>query len=128
MHRLLVLGIGLGLALVLSACSDVRPGMRLAIETGRHPPDACPGSEHLDVTMSRSGEAAVFEDAASSTRLEVVWPFGFAAWLIDGRAILFATDGNIVVREGDPAVSIGGARGGPSAPFLVCSVRERPYS
>jgi hypothetical protein len=127
-RRLLVVVIGLGLALVLSACSDLRSGVRLAIDTGRQPPDACPDPDRLDVTISRSGEAAVFEDAAAAAGLEVIWPFGFAAWLIDGRAILFATDGSIVVREGDPAVPIGGVRGGPGEPFLVCSVRQRPYS
>lgn len=127
MRLRLPFGIGLGLALVVAGCSDVRPGTRLAIETGSQPPGTCPGSTRLEVTVRRSGEAAIFEDAASS-QLDVIWPFGFAAWLIDGRAILFARDGSTVVREGDPGVTIGGTSGGPGEPFIVCSVRERPYS
>jgi hypothetical protein len=116
------------LALALAACGDLRSGTRLTIETGIHPPGTCPGTDALAVSIERDGDAAVFVRQDGPAPASIVWPVGFAAWLIEGDAILYARDGSQVIHEGGTVVTIGGAAGGGSEPFRVCSVGERSYS
>lgn len=116
------------LAVALAACGDLRSGTRLTIETGIHPPGTCPGTDSMTISIERDGDAAVFVDADGSVAAAIVWPVGFAAWLIEGAAILYAREGAQVIHEGDTVVTIGGAAGGGGEAFRVCSVGERSYS
>ncbi len=117
----------LALAMALAACGDTRSGTRLTIETGIHPPGTCPAADTMTISIERAGEAAVFVDANGSIPAPIVWPIGFAAWLIEDETILYAPDGDQVINESDTVVTIGGAAGGPGEPFRVCVVGERSY-
>ena len=74
--------------------------------------------------IARDDEAMVFDDVATGERRYVVWPDGFAAWLEFGEAVLYASDGSVVGREGAVLDNIGGAEG---AGFHVCSIGVRTY-
>jgi hypothetical protein len=67
----------------------------------------------------------VFIDVATGQPRTMIWPFGFAAWLEFGTAVLYASDGSVVGREGDLLNTIGGAA--DEAGFQVCAVGARTY-
>jgi hypothetical protein len=53
--------------------------------------------------------------------VQVVWPSGWAAWRVGGRAELVARDGSVVAREGDVLDDLGGGVGVDDA-FQVCVI------
>lgn len=69
----------------------------------------------------------VFVEVGTEARRSIVWPFGFAAWLERGVAVLYASDGSIVGREGDVLDNIGGAAIAGEG-FRVCAVGVRTYT
>jgi hypothetical protein len=68
----------------------------------------------------------VFVDVGTGDRRSITWPFGFAAWLEFDVAVLYATDGLVVGREGDVPQNIGAVdvEGGG---YRVCGVGVRNY-
>ena len=61
----------------------------------------------------------VFADEASESRLPVVWPNGYSARLVDGRAELIPPDGSVLAREGD-VISGLAAGAADDGDLLVC--------
>jgi hypothetical protein len=50
-----------------------------------------------------------------------VWPSGWAAWRLDGRAELVTREGAVVGREGELSEGFGGGTGDDDA-FHVCII------
>ena len=122
-----VLGFLLAVAVSLAACSTDPEGTRLGLRTAESQVGSttCPAAA-TRFRIERDGSEMVFVDAGSDEPWPVVWPFGFAAWLEFDLAVLYASDGTVVGREGDVLDNIGGAEVEGGA-FRVCSVGARTY-
>jgi hypothetical protein len=79
----------------------------------------CPAAAFPDMMLGRSGTTATFRRMAGSGGAEIepgpwvypVWPAGWSARLVDGRAELVTPDGFVLAREGDIIRHPGGGNG-----------------
>jgi hypothetical protein len=71
------------------------------------------------IRVERDGVSMVFADEASGKRLQVVWPNGYSARLVDGRAELVPPDGSVLARDGD-VISNLAAGAADNGDLLVC--------
>ena len=133
-HRRLVAGLVVGLLLLvvgLLRFSPMWPGPSL-------PPGATPlalatAPAHLMPTMGCStaalkparvavaGDELVLVPELGGKPIKVVWPTGWVAWRLAGRAELVSHDGTVVGREGDIVEGFGGGVGTDDA-FHVCVI------
>lgn len=125
MRRLVLL---LAIAVSLGACSTDPEGRRLGLQTDAF--QALPGTCTLGAIppfrIQRDGAEMVFVDVGTDERRSITWPFGFAAWLEYDLAVLYATDGTVVGREGDVLENIG-AVSVDGGGYRVCGVGARSY-
>ena len=79
----------------------------------------CPMAALTPIRVERDGVSMVFADEASGNRVQVVWPSGYSARLMNGRAELLPPDGSVLAREGDviSGLAYGAADNGD---LLVC--------
>jgi hypothetical protein len=74
---------------------------------------ACPATlTNMSLRVVRSGTQLVVVDATTGSAVNAVWPYGFSARLVEGKAELLASDGTVVAREGDVLTSLSGWTGG----------------
>jgi len=79
----------------------------------------CPTALLAPARIAVVGEALVLVPEAGGDPIPVVWPSGWAAWRLGGRAELVAHDGRVVGREGEVIGDFGGGTGADDA-FHVC--------
>lgn len=80
---------------------------------------ACPGALVAPIRVEREGDAVVFVRVDSGERVSVVWPDGYSARLLNGRADLVAPDGSVFAREGDVISNLGGGAA-DNGDILLC--------
>jgi hypothetical protein len=66
---------------------------------------------NMSLRVEVAGTRLVVVDATTLSPVDAVWPYGFSARLIDGKAELLASDGTVVAREGDVLTSVNGHEG-----------------
>jgi hypothetical protein len=119
----------LGASILLASCGDVRPGTRLALAADAVEllTDDCPATPIAPIKLEHVGDAVVFTDAATGKQVAILWPVGFAAWDINGVAVMHATDGAVAGREGETLSDIRAVAGARGDQLRVCAIGLRPY-
>jgi len=93
---------------------------RLHIAT--EPPNlnmSCAAAALVPVRVATSGDELILVTVGTGESVRVVWPSGFGAWRVDGRAVVADPWGRVVGREGDVLDSLGGGLG-PDDAFHIC--------
>jgi hypothetical protein len=94
--------------------------LRIATEPGHLlPTNACDLALLEPTRIGTSGDSMVFANAETGNPVSVVWPAGWAAWRVDGRAVLVGRDGTVIGREGDVLPGYAGGVDDAGA-FHVC--------
>ena len=127
-HRRIVVGLLVVLLLVAGCLARLSPmwpgphmppgatGLVLATEPAHlFPTMGCPTAELLPARIAVVGDALVLVPQTGGDPLNVVWPAGWAAWRLGGRAELVSRDGTVVGREGDLVSGFGGGVGADDA-------------
>lgn len=69
--------------------------------------------------VATEADELVLVSVETGETLRVRWPSGFAAWRLDGRAVLADPWGSVVATDGDVLDHLGGG-GGSDEVFVIC--------
>ena len=100
--------------------------LTITTEQVSRPGAPCPMAALLGADMRRSGSEVVF--SRDGHDLAITWPYGTTAWLVNGKAGLFAPDGSLIATEGQTLPDLTGGLGGTDDPvgtddrFHVCHI------
>jgi hypothetical protein len=86
----------------------------------------CPQAGGGPLRMELSGSELVLISTANGAAVSIVWPYGFSARLVAGKAELLAPDGSVIAHDGD-VLHVGGGFGVSGDEFHVCSVDGTIY-
>jgi len=86
------------------------------------PTMGCPAALLGPMRIAPSGDDLIVRSEADGSSVAVVWPSGWAAWRIGGRAELVAHDGSVVAREGDLIENRFGGGTYDDGAFHVCVI------
>jgi hypothetical protein len=132
-HARLVVIIGVAVVLVVAIfrLSPLWPGpslpagavrLRLATEPAHLLPAlGCPAAALAPARIAVSSDELILLSASNDERVKVIWPSGWAAWRVAGRAELVSRDGTLIGHEGDLIEGFGGGVGIDGA-FHVCEI------
>lgn len=79
----------------------------------------CGQAEVTPIRVERNGLAMVFADTSTGDRVRAIWPNGYSAWLLNGRAELVRPDGSVFAREGDVVSGLAGGAA-DNGDILIC--------
>lgn len=113
--------------LFVSACNSSLPGTPLALTTAASGDGGCATAALLPVKIEQGGGGLTFVSAGTGKPVSIVWPFGFAARLVDGVAELIGSNGSVIGRQGDLLNNLGGGLDASGTAFHVCSVGATTY-
>jgi hypothetical protein len=116
------------LALVLAGCGDLRPATRLELQTDPIAllTDDCPKDPVPPLRVVRDDKVVSFVDASGAVQ-RLIWPVGFAAWAVNGLAVIHAADGAVVAREGETVADIRAMPNVRPDGLRVCGIGLRTY-
>ncbi len=93
---------------------------RLQIVTeGPHLTFGCATALLAPVRIATSDDDLILVSLSSGEPIPVVWPSGFGAWRVGGRAVLAGPYGDVIGRDGDVLDRLGGGSGADDL-FHVC--------
>ena len=85
------------------------------------PTRGCSTAVLAPARVAVAGDGLVLVQESWGKPIKVVWPTGWVAWRLAGRAELVSHDGTVVGREGDIVEGFGGGVGADDA-FHVCVI------
>ncbi len=120
------------LALAVWRFSPLSPGpttpagatpLHIATEQAHLIPNlGCPLALLAAIRLEVVGDDLITVSLNTGERISIVWPSGWTAWRLDGRAELRGRDGSLIAREGDVLADQFGGGVGTDDVFHVCVI------
>ena len=86
----------------------------------------CPMGLVTPVRVERDGDAVAFTRVDAQERVILIWPNGYSARLLEGRAELVAPDGSVLAGEGDTISNLAGGTADDGRILLCFDLASRP--